>query len=68
MTVLFKSFFVYDCDLLTPRELSYFVAHEMTQCVAPWWGLLGIRNWGETHLLGASSCRSGVSQVITVRV
>ena len=41
MTVLFKSCLVYDCDFLTPRELSCFVALEMTQYVAPWRGLLG---------------------------
>ena len=40
MTVLFKSCLAYDCDLFTPLELSCFVAHEMTQCVASWWGLL----------------------------
>jgi len=57
MTVLFESCLVYGCDLLTLRELSSFVALEMTQCVAPWWGMLG---GSQARLLGASPHLSGV--------
>ena len=59
MTVLFESCLVYTCGLLTPQELSNFVVLEMTQCVAPWRGMLGVLSWGEARMLGASSIFQG---------
>jgi len=57
---LFESCLVYDCDLLTPRGLSRFVAPEMIQCVDPWWDFLGGSQLGSSSPVRSELRLSGV--------
>ena len=61
MTVLFKSCLAYDCNLFTPLEPSCFVAHGMTQCVAPCGAYKGIAVKGKPTRSGRVPACQGFS-------